>query len=291
MAVEDSVRRTPLLSACCLLALSLAWLDPVRDRIAAGNRLFAEGDYEAAVEKYGQSLVEDPDSPLLNFNMGAAHYKAGNYTDAIASFGRVRTEGHPHRGARTAYNVGNAHYRVAASAEDTDPQQALQSYAAALVSYRRAIAQDAGDENAKFNYEFAARKLEELQKKLQEEQEQQEQQPDNQEQQQQEPEQQPQSGEDEQAGDEQPQESPSQQEGQEDTQGEQSQGGTQEESQPDSGPQAQPDGATAEASEAGEMSPQEASALLDTARDDEIQPEEFARQVQGAAVAEPAQDW
>ena len=36
---------------------------------------------------------------------------------------------------------------------------------------------------------------------------------------------------------------------------------------------------------------QEAAALIDTAKNDELQPDEFARQVQGATVAEPAQDW
>ena len=39
------------------------------------------------------------------------------------------------------------------------------------------------------------------------------------------------------------------------------------------------------------MSQQEAAALIDTAKNDELQPDEFARQVQGGVVAEPAQDW
>ena len=39
------------------------------------------------------------------------------------------------------------------------------------------------------------------------------------------------------------------------------------------------------------MSPAEAAALVDTAKNDELQAGEFARQAQGAAVAEPAQDW
>jgi hypothetical protein len=38
------------------------------------------------------------------------------------------------------------------------------------------------------------------------------------------------------------------------------------------------------------MSPRDAAALIDTARGDELRPEEFVRRAQGAGVAEPAQD-
>ena len=41
----------------------------------------------------------------------------------------------------------------------------------------------------------------------------------------------------------------------------------------------------------GEMSKQEATALLDAQRDDEVQPEQIMKRLHGAAVAEPAQDW
>ena len=58
---------------------------------------------------------------------------------------------------------------------------------------------------------------------------------------------------------------------------------------------AQPQNARAAQAAGGEkkdkMSPQEAAALIDTARNDEMQPEEFAHQVQGGAVSEPSQDW
>ena len=39
------------------------------------------------------------------------------------------------------------------------------------------------------------------------------------------------------------------------------------------------------------MSPQEATALLDAQRDQELRPDEMLRQLQGAGEAEPAQDW
>jgi len=39
------------------------------------------------------------------------------------------------------------------------------------------------------------------------------------------------------------------------------------------------------------MTPQEAAALLDALRDQEIQPGDITRRLQGARVAEPREDW
>ena len=41
----------------------------------------------------------------------------------------------------------------------------------------------------------------------------------------------------------------------------------------------------------GVLTATDGQAGIDTAKKDELQPDEFARQVQGGAVAEPAQDW
>ena len=41
----------------------------------------------------------------------------------------------------------------------------------------------------------------------------------------------------------------------------------------------------------GEMTRQEATALLDAERNQEVQPGEIVRRLQGAVVAEPAEDW
>ena len=154
------LRNTLRLVTCVGLALSnVAWLDPVRDAIAEGNRLFHAGQFEEALTHYGQVLVDDPDSPLLNFNMGAAHYKAGNYDAALSSLGRVPGEDDAQpRTARTAYNLGNTQYQIGAAAEAVQPQAALEAYTAAQAAYRRALGLDPSDQDAKFNYELVAKK-------------------------------------------------------------------------------------------------------------------------------------
>jgi Ca-activated chloride channel family protein len=297
-------------------AACLAWMNPTRDRIAEANGLFKQGKYEDALAKYGDVLVDNPDSPLLNFNMGDANYKAGKYTEAVASFARVRPgDQDTKRAAKAVYNIGNAEYRLGAATEAEKPQDALKAYAAALVAYRRALGADPTDQDAKFNYEYVTKKIDDLKKKLEEQQKQQDQQKDQQQDQQNDQQQQDQQQQGDQQQDQQQQQQQKQdqqqqaeqkdqqqQQAQQDKDAEQQKQEAQQQQaeQQDAGEQKDQEekeaaGATAAESSTGEkkdkMSPQEAAALIDTAKNDELRPDEFARQVQRGRVTEPAQDW
>ena len=266
----NTVQRLLLLS-CALLCI--AWTDSLRSQVVEGNRLFSEGKFSDAVASYGQALVDHPDSPVLNFNMGTAHYKAGKYTQALSSFSRVQaspedSDRDAGRTARTAYNMGNTQYKLGAQAEGQNPQAALAAYTNALAAYRRALGTDPTDQDAKFNYEFVTKRIEALQEKLENQpQPNQPSQPNQPEQEerpqaeqdngQQQPDA-PQNGQDQQHAGEQPEEPPRAEQGQD-----------------------QPN----------EMSADEAQSVIDTARNEELSPEEFARQAQRGGVAEALRDW
>lgn len=273
-------------AACCL-----AWLNPTRDHIAAGNRLFAEGKYDAAVKKYGDVLVDHPDSPLLNFNMGDANYKAGKYAEALGSFSRVQPgPDDPRLEANTAYNMGNVEYRLGATAEASKPQDALKAYALALVAYRRAIGANPHDQDAKFNYEFVEKKIEDLKKKLEQQQKKQQQQ------QKKPPQQQTQKKQSKPQNQQQAQQSaakhPQQQQA-----GQPKSGQKKHEQQAQAQQRKKTAAQQQQAAEAksgqkrNQMSRQEAIGLIDAARQDEVQPQQFARRAQHGTLTQPAQDW
>ncbi len=286
-------------------ALSYGFLGFAERPAAVGNELFAQGKYDEAVQKYGEALVDDSDSPVLNFNMGDAHYKAGNYTQALASFGRVQAPTDSQREAYVAYNVGNVKFRMAAAAEAEKPQDGLKAYAEALAAYRRALGISPNDEDAKFNYELAARRLKELQERIEKEKQEQEQQQEEQQQDEQQQDQQQPQDQQQQDQAQQDQQQQQQQQQEEQKQEQQNQGEEQEQQERDQQEQQQAQQqsepkeqqeqqAQAEADEAGEkdeMSAGEAGTLVDAARNDELRPEDFIRRVQGGALAAPAQDW
>ena len=270
----SSLRTTLRLMTCVGLAISnLAWLDPVRDAITEGNRLFHAGQFEEALTRYGQVLVDDPDSPLLNFNMGAAHYKAGNYDAALSSLARVPGEDDAQpRTARTAYNLGNTRYQIGAAAEAAQPQAALEAYTAAQAAYRRALGLDPSDRDAKFNYELVAKKIEQLKERMQNRQQHP---PHNQP-----PPDQPQPGQD------QPEPPSNRDQGQDRQRDRRAAQPPQE-----SAPERQSGRGDEQQRDKSDLSEEEASALIDTAKSEELRAEEFIRQAQGGVVAEPVEDW
>lgn len=254
------------LAALALAVVSVAWLDEhAKARDAA--RLYAAGKYEESVARYNEALTDAPDSPLLHLNLGAAAYKQGTYADALTAFQEVPTsDADRARASRVAYDIGNVKYRLGEASATSDAKAALGLWAEALVFYRRAMAAAPDDVDAKFNYELVTKKIDELRKKLENEQqkkdeEKQEQPPDQQQQQQ---------------GDQQQQADQQQPQAEQQKDQQQNAGGAAQQPAED---------------KPGEMSRQEAAALLDGQRDQEVQPDEMTKRVQGAVVGQPAQDW
>lgn len=126
-----------------------------------GNGHYQEERYKEAADAYREGLASLPDrepgvvpAGLMN-NLGASLYRQGDYEGALTAFaGSSAMAGSPADEARGAYNAGNAAFR----------KNALED---ALAQYRRALLRNPADENARFNYEFVKRKLEEQQKNQQ----------------------------------------------------------------------------------------------------------------------------
>ncbi len=331
--------------ALAIGSVSIGWLNPKADRAREGNALFHAGKYDDAVAKYGEALIDEPESPLLNFNMATAHYKAGHYEKAIDSFQRVRApETDKTLAGNTALGIGSAYFRMAEAAESSKPQDALKQYAAALVAYRRGLGIDHTARGAKLGYEATLRRIEALQKKIEEQKKQQEEKKKQQEQEQNQsqepppkqdqPDQKQEDGQDKQDQQQQDQQQQDQQQAQDKQQQDQQQQGGEQgkeddkqkqkqdqeeqkqqqagDEKPQDDKQAQKDqqqaggeggeesgdeaaDAGGEASETGEpkdgMSKREAAALLDSARSEELQPDEFVKHAAPARVAEPSRDW
>lgn len=122
-----------------------------------GNKHYEEGSYESAIEAYlnGLSALDASSNPwmhyALNNNLGAALLKAGDAAGANEAFSRALLNAPtPADYARSAYNAGNAAY----NAEQLE--QALQYF-------RESLLREPDNQDAKFNYEFVKRRLEQQQ--------------------------------------------------------------------------------------------------------------------------------
>ena len=119
-----------------------------------GNRLYEEGRFAEAHEKYLEALLEAPDSPVIRFNDGNALYRGENYESALESFRAAVESGDPALAGAAWYNLGNTLYRQGALPES-------------LEAFKQALRADPSDADAKHNLE---RVLEQMQEQEQQQQ-------------------------------------------------------------------------------------------------------------------------
>ena len=123
-----------------------------------GNDLYGQEAYADAAAAYagGLAILSDDAEPRLRYglrnNLGAALLKSGNAESARQTFEQAIVEAdetdEPIDLSRSAYNAGNAAF-------------AAQDLEGALAYYRHSLLRNPDNTDARFNYEFVKRRIEE----------------------------------------------------------------------------------------------------------------------------------
>ena len=139
----------------------------VKDDVKKGNLLYNDKRYADAAKKYEEALSQEPSAGIASLNLGAAKYKENGYNAAIEKFNNAIASGNADLIPAADYNIGNAQYRMGAAVENSDIKKAGEFYETALKFYKRSMDLNPSDKDAKFNYEFVEKKLNELAEKYQ----------------------------------------------------------------------------------------------------------------------------
>jgi Ca-activated chloride channel homolog len=132
------------------------------------DRLYEKGRYDEALESYDRALMLKPDEPAVLYNRAAALYRKGDFAGAVKAFLNSLAMGDERLEERAVYNAGNSEFRSGGAKEQSGPEDALKHYRKAAQYYKRAMEIDAADVDAKHNYEFTLKKIEEMEKRQQE---------------------------------------------------------------------------------------------------------------------------
>ena len=130
-----------LLILCSLPAFAQADKHDVR----AGNRKFGHGNFKESEIDYRKAVLKDSTSVTANYNLASALYRQEDWAGATKALDAVKEQ--PDLPAQYHFNAGDA---------------ALQQkdYQAAVDAFRQALLQDPGDLDAKENYIYAKKMLE-----------------------------------------------------------------------------------------------------------------------------------
>lgn len=138
---------------------------PERSLVRKGNRSYDKGDYEQSIERYTKALEAAPQNFEAAYDLGNALYKAERYDKAAEAMRAVAADTlrMDDERAEAFYNLGNAQFKQ-------------EKYKEALESYKQSLRLNPADEEAKYNYAYTKRLLEQNQDQQQQNQDQQDQQ-------------------------------------------------------------------------------------------------------------------
>lgn len=264
---DPRARRAAAVALACvalvLLVPRCARAQAGRTQVREGNRLYEDGRFQDAHEKYLEGLAAAPESPIIRFNDGNALYRTEDYQRAMEAYRGAIESGDPELAGSAWYNLGNALYR----------QQQLQP---SLDAYKQALRLRPDDVDAKHNLERVLQELRQQQQQQQQQDRQQDQQQQDQQQgRQQDQEQGQQGGQDQprQADQDQSDQPPQDQSGQQ---------GQPSDEQQDQEAQGEPE------RQAGQMTPEEAERLLGAIDED---PGDVERRRAPVTGARPRRPW
>ena len=145
------MRRIMSIAVLALLAIGSATAQrmPERHLVRKGNRQFAHEKYDKSIESYTRAAEAAPTSFEAAFNLANAQFRAKRYDTAEKGLMRLTADSTRSDIDRSeaAYNLGNAQFA----------QQKLKE---ALASYRQAMRLNPDDKEAKYNYAYTKRLLE-----------------------------------------------------------------------------------------------------------------------------------
>lgn len=147
------------MKAKILVLLMLVLLDPLallaqadRHDVRQGNRRYGREDWKEAELSYRKALVKDSLSAAARYNLASALYRQENYEGAREMMGSF--EGQENLSSDIYYNSG-------------DVALQLKDYAAAVEAFKQSLLLNPGDLDAKENYIYAKKMLENRQNQQQ----------------------------------------------------------------------------------------------------------------------------
>ncbi len=135
---------------CIILLFLLIWSYPCFAAFSLknnkGNKIFEKGKYKKALKKYMDAQMENPESPVLHYNMGNVYYKQKQYNKAIEEYNKAISIKDSKSRAEIYYNSGNSHFK-------------MNNYPQSIEFYKKTLEINPHDQDAKYNIEIARKRI------------------------------------------------------------------------------------------------------------------------------------
>jgi Ca-activated chloride channel family protein len=120
-----------------------AYAESDRELVERGNRAYAQENYDDALSAYKKANEESKNLPVINFNLGTAHYRKGELDEAEKVFEKSAVESKDTSfKAKARFNQGDTLFRKAEKLRKTDLNSALELAGKSVQYFHEALKLD-----------------------------------------------------------------------------------------------------------------------------------------------------
>jgi len=144
-----NVKKFNITAVLVILSLTQPVLGgPAQEKLREGNKLYAGGNFNEAINKYDESLVESPEALEPKFNKANSYYRLDDLEKAKDLYREVAAESKDMKLVTKAkYNLGNCSFQQGLKQRDSNLQKAIDDLKAAIGDWRGVL--DIEPENVK----------------------------------------------------------------------------------------------------------------------------------------------
>ncbi len=173
LVAQKQLLELPLILLIIVVAASSAWAESGRSLVEQGNQLYAEEQFDGAIEKYTLASEDIPQSPVPEFNKANSLYKLGSFQDAIEYYKQVAADSSDKKMVSAAkYNLGNSFFQKALKNQQTEPEKTLEDMKTSIGYFRDVLDVDSDNRKAAQNIEVAKAAYKQIKEQQQQDQQQ-----------------------------------------------------------------------------------------------------------------------
>jgi len=137
-----------------IIPAQIVFAESAEDQVRKGNKKYAEGNFNEAINEYDQALVDKPIALRPKFNKANSYYRLDDIAKAMDLYEEVAT------GARdmglvtkAKYNTGNCYFQRGSKQRDSDLQKALDDMKTSITFWRQVLDIEPDNKKAARNIE------------------------------------------------------------------------------------------------------------------------------------------
>ena len=139
-----------------VVIMQTAFADTARVSTLQGNKLYQQGNFNEAINRYDQALMEAPQALEPKFNKANSYYRLDDLSKAMDLYRQVAAESKDMKlVAKAKYNLGNSYFQQGSKQRDSNLQKAIEDLETAIGSWRSVLDIEPENKKAAKNIEVA----------------------------------------------------------------------------------------------------------------------------------------